>query len=73
MIAIYDKEGKRIYDQSVNNFTSSIDNYYSYKQKPSFKDIIEGNVSYKIEKIENKEKSIYGTKRQIVTLEQIKD
>lgn len=73
MITIFDKEGKKIYDQSINNFSLSIDNYSSYKKTPSVKDIIDGKVPYKIDKIENKEKSIYGTKRQIVILEQIKD
>lgn len=73
MITICDNEGKKIYDQSINNFTSSIDNYSSYKQKPSINDIIDGKVPYKTSKIENKEKSTYGTKRQIVILEQIKD
>lgn len=71
MITIYDKSGKIIYNKGVDDFIS--DNYYSYKQKPNIEDIVNGKVSYKIEKMENKEKSMYGTKRQIVTLEKIED
>lgn len=68
IINIYNKDGKIVYNQPITNFVSSIDNYYSYKEEPTINDVLNDKVAYKIEKIENKDKSIYGVKRRIVTL-----
>ncbi len=72
-ITIYDINNKRIYDYSKLHFIESIENYLSLKNKPTFEDILNGKVIYKIERKENKEKSTYGIARQIVTIKQILD
>lgn len=70
MLTIYDKDKKKIYDGKISNFVDSIDGHYSYRDRPTLNDILDGKIPYKIEKKENKERSTYGIARQIVTLEQ---
>lgn len=61
IIEIKDKSGKAVYSNNVKNVESNTGG--------NIKDIINGKVPYEKQKIENKEKSIYGIARQIVTIE----